>query len=92
MTLRSFVAGALALSSARAMLVVPEVGSEALNRPDIAQLHPVEAQAAQQQQVDLLCAECPFAIQSGDETSLVSPFLDPRWMVANFSVSSIHYR
>ncbi len=75
MTLRSFLlGGALALTSANAMLVVPDVDADAVVVPDnVARLHPIQAQAAQQQQVDLACSECPFAIKSGDETALVSP-------------------
>ena len=73
MTLRSFLLGsALALSSASALLVIPKVGADGFVMPDdVARLNPLEAQAAQQQQVDLLCTGCPLAIQSGDETSLV---------------------
>ncbi|KAL4806090.1 hypothetical protein BDV18DRAFT_138657 [Aspergillus unguis] len=85
MTLRSFLLGsALALSSAKAFLVVPEVGSEAISSADIARLNPAEAQSAQEQQVDLLCTECPFAIQSGDETSLSLKFtVDDGLLLAN---------
>lgn len=74
MTLRSFLlGGALALTSANAMLVVPDVDADAVAIPDdVARLHPIQAQVAQQQKVDLGCAECPFAIKSGDETALVS--------------------
>ncbi|KAL4948701.1 hypothetical protein BDW69DRAFT_175962 [Aspergillus filifer] len=86
MTLRSFLlASALALTSARALLVVPEVDSESVSFPDeIARLHPLEAQAAQQQQVELLCTGCPFAIQGGDETSLSLEFtIDDGRLLAN---------
>ncbi|KAL4913872.1 hypothetical protein BDW62DRAFT_191644 [Aspergillus aurantiobrunneus] len=86
MTLRSFLLGsALALTSAKAMLVVPEVDADSIAIPDdVARLHPLEAQAAQQQQVDLLCTECPFAIQSGDETSLSLKFtIDDGLLLAN---------
>ncbi|KAL3495911.1 hypothetical protein BJX62DRAFT_194500 [Aspergillus germanicus] len=84
MTLRSFLVGsALALSSARAMLVVPEVGSD-FTTADIAKIQPVEVDAAQQLDVDLLCTGCPFAIQSGDETSLSLKFtIDDGLLLAN---------
>ncbi|KAL5337110.1 hypothetical protein BJX70DRAFT_370372 [Aspergillus crustosus] len=76
MTLRSFLlTSALALTSARALLVVPEVDADAFAIPgDVANLHPLEAQAAQQQEVDLLCGEYPFAIRSGGETTLSLKF------------------
>ncbi|KKK20257.1 hypothetical protein ARAM_004112 [Aspergillus rambellii] len=76
MTLRSFLLGSvLALSSARALLVVPEVESDAFAFPgDTVSILPLEAQAAQKQQIDLPCTECPFAIQSGDETYLSLEF------------------
>ncbi|KAL4876464.1 hypothetical protein BJY04DRAFT_200011 [Aspergillus karnatakaensis] len=76
MTLRSFLlTSALALTSARAFLVVPEVDADVFSIPgDVAELHPLEAQAAQQQEVDLLCGDCPFAIRSGDQTTLSVKF------------------
>lgn len=86
MTLRSFLLGsALALSSASALLVVPEVGADGFVMPDdVARLNPLEAQAAQQQQVDLLCTGCPLAIQSGGETSLSLKFtVDDGLLLAN---------
>ncbi|KAL4981226.1 hypothetical protein BDW66DRAFT_124213 [Aspergillus desertorum] len=86
MTLRSFLLGsALALTGARALLVVPEVDADAFSIPDdVARLHPLEAQAAQQQQVDLLCTGCPFAVQSGDETTLSLKFtVDDGLLLAN---------
>ncbi|RDW74264.1 uncharacterized protein DSM5745_06926 [Aspergillus mulundensis] len=85
MTLRSFLIGsALALTSASALLVVPEVDADAFSIDDIARLQPLEAQAAQQQQVDLLCTGCPFAEQSGDETSLSLEFtIDDGVLLAN---------
>jgi hypothetical protein len=58
------------------MLVVPEVDAD-FTTADIAKIQPVEVEAAQQLDVDLLCTGCPFAIQSGDETSLVSPPILP---------------
>ncbi|KAL3480452.1 hypothetical protein BJX99DRAFT_220265 [Aspergillus californicus] len=82
MTLRSFLLGALALSSAKALLVVPEVEGDIPS--DINVFNPIEAQAAQQEQVDLLCTECPFAIQSGDETYLSVKFtIDDGFLLAN---------
>ncbi|KAL6230358.1 hypothetical protein BDW75DRAFT_222935 [Aspergillus navahoensis] len=84
--LRSFLLGsALALTGASALLVVPEVDADAFAIPDnVAHLHPIEAQAAQQQQVDLLCTGCPFAVQSGDETSLSLKFtVDDGLLLAN---------
>ncbi|KAL4863244.1 hypothetical protein BDV12DRAFT_177737 [Aspergillus spectabilis] len=86
MTLRSFLlTSALALTSARALLVVPEVDADAFSTSgDIARLHPLEAQAAQQQDVDLLCTECPFAIRSGGETTLSLKFtIDDGVLLAN---------
>lgn len=86
MTLRSFLlGGALALTSANAMLVVPDVDADAVVVPDnVARLHPIQAQAAQQQQVDLACSECPFAIKSGDETALSLKFtIDDGLLLAN---------
>ncbi|KAL2826441.1 hypothetical protein BDW59DRAFT_145179 [Aspergillus cavernicola] len=86
MALRSFILGsALALTSARALLVVPEVDSESSSIPDeFASLDVFEAQAAQQVEVDLLCTECPFAIQSGDETYLSLEFkIDDGFLLAN---------
>ncbi|KAL2864786.1 uncharacterized protein BJX67DRAFT_360299 [Aspergillus lucknowensis] len=86
MTLRSFLLGsALALSTARAFLVVPEVNADAFTIPNnIASLNPIEAQASQQQQVDLLCTGCPLGIESGDETSLLLKFtIDDGLLFAN---------
>ncbi|KAL2844585.1 hypothetical protein BJY01DRAFT_214884 [Aspergillus pseudoustus] len=85
MTLRSLLLGsALALSSARAMLVVPDVDSEAFTTADIAKIQPVEVEASQQLDVDLLCMGCPFAIKSGDETSLSLKFtVDDGLLLAN---------
>ncbi|KAL4778744.1 hypothetical protein BJX76DRAFT_342560 [Aspergillus varians] len=86
MTLRSFLLGsALALTSARALLVVPEFDTDAVAIPDdVPHIHPIEVEAAQHQQVDLLCTECPFAIQSGDETSLSLQFtIDDGLLLAN---------
>ncbi|KAI9371370.1 hypothetical protein BJX61DRAFT_31138 [Aspergillus egyptiacus] len=84
MILRSLLlGGALAFSSASAFLVLPEVDSD-FSPADIAALNPVETKAAQQEQVDLLCTECPFAIQSGDETYLSLKFdIDDGFLLAN---------
>jgi hypothetical protein len=76
------------------LLVVPEVGADGFAIPDdVARLNPLEAQAAQQQQVDLLCTGCPLAIQSGDETSLASYYI--RYLFESrltVPVSEIHRR
>ncbi|KAL3461543.1 hypothetical protein BJX64DRAFT_260380 [Aspergillus heterothallicus] len=85
MTLRSLLLGsALALSSARAMLVVPEVDSEAFTTADIAKIQPVEVEAAQQLDINLLCTGCPFAVKTGDETLLSLKFtIDDGLLLAN---------
>ncbi|GMF70874.1 unnamed protein product [Aspergillus oryzae] len=61
MQLRSFLLGSAAVLGANAFLVVPEVEVEAIaSEPEFAGLHPLESHSSQQQNVDLLCTECPF--------------------------------
>jgi hypothetical protein len=83
MNLRSFLLGSAVALGANAFLVVPEInGGDVAPQGDFTGLHPLEAFTAQQQQVKLVCKECPFreVNENGDVswtdgflTSLVSP-------------------
>ncbi|KAF7596782.1 hypothetical protein BBP40_012381 [Aspergillus hancockii] len=58
MNLRSFLLGSVAVLGANAFLVVPEAEVEAIaSNPG---LSPFDAQVSRQQNIDLLCTECPF--------------------------------
>jgi hypothetical protein len=83
MNLRSFLLGGAVALGANAFLVVPKIDGDIIApQGDFTGLHPLEAFTAQQQQVELICKECPFreVNENGDVswtdgflTSLVSP-------------------
>lgn len=80
MNLRSFLLGGTLALATNALLIVPEMMDDPAAAPGISELQTLEAHAAQQQQVELHCTECPFReedssavywVTDGSETTLV---------------------
>lgn len=77
MNLRSFLLGSAVALGANALLVVPETEVDAIApQGDFTGLHPLEAFTAQQQQVELICKECPFReVNENGDVSWTDGFL-----------------
>ncbi|PLN79792.1 hypothetical protein BDW42DRAFT_122146 [Aspergillus taichungensis] len=79
MNLRSLLLGGTLALATNALLIVPEMMDDPAAAPGISALETLEAHAAQQQQVELHCTECPFReedssavywVTDGSETTL----------------------
>lgn len=86
MNLRSFLLGSAVALGANAFLVVPEInGGDVAPQGDFTGLHPLEAFTAQQQQVKLVCKECPFReVNENGDVSWTDGFLTS--LALNFSI------